>query len=233
LNIELKREKFEELNDAIFEKSMLLVEQVLDDAKLKHEEIDDIVLVGGTTRIPQIQHMLLELFPEKKLNHSVNSDEAVAIGAAIQAAILNGSLAHDNKFLRVSNIAPMSLGVKVKDGFMSIIVHRNSKVPHKYTKQYETIKDNQKEVDIEIYEGEEILAFENRLGTFSLTNIPPAPAGEQQIEVTFDINDEGILHVSAKIMSSGEEEKIQITEHKGRLNDTQLQQLIDQVFYKH
>ncbi len=231
LRVELTREKFEELNDDIFVKSMDLVEQVLVDAKLDHSNIDDVVLVGGTTRIPKLQDMLSDLFYGKALNHSVNPDEAVAVGAAIQAAILNGALAQGWGHLKLSDVAPMSLGVKVKDGFMSIIVHRNSKVPHKYTKQYETIKDNQKEVDIEIYEGEETMAVDNRkLGTFSLTNIPPGSAGEQQIEVTFDINDEGILHVSAKIMSSGEEESIQITEHKGRLSDSQLQQLIEQVF---
>jgi L1 cell adhesion molecule like protein len=229
LRIELKREKFEELNHDIFVKAMNLVEQVLADANLNHSNIDDIVLVGGTTRIPKIQNMLSDLFFGKTLNYSVNPDEAVAIGAAIQAAILNGNLAQDKKFLRIKEVAPMSLGVKVKDGFMSIIVHRNSKVPNKYTKKYETIKDDQKEVDIEVYEGEETIAEHNKkLGLFSLTNIPPGSAGDQQIEVTFEINDEGILHVSAKIMSNGVEESIQITEHKGRLSDAQLEQLIEQ-----
>jgi molecular chaperone DnaK (HSP70) len=228
LSIKLKREKFEELNAAIFEKSMILVEQVLEDAKLKHEEIDDIVLVGGTTRILQIRHMLLGLFPEKKLNHSVNPDEAVAIGAAIQAAILNGSLAHDKKFLKVSDVAPMSLGVEVKDGFMSVIVHRNSKVPEKYMKKYETTCDNQHEVEVKIYEGEERMAADNRLlGTFVVHNIPQGYAGEQQFVITFDINDEGILHVKAKLMNSDEEHGIRITEHKGRLSDKDLAEMMN------
>jgi L1 cell adhesion molecule like protein len=228
LNIELKREKFEELNDPIFKKSMDLVGQVLIDAKLDPSAIDDIVLVGGTTRIPKMRKMLSDFFFGKTLNHSVNPDEAVAVGAAIQAAILNGSLAHDNKFLRVSDVAPMSLGVEVRDGFMSVIVHRNSKVPEKYTKQYETTCDNQQEVEVKIYEGEEIMAADNRLlGTFVVQNVPRGYAGEQRIKVTFDINDEGILHVSAKIMSSGEEQSIQITEHKGRLNDKDIAELMN------
>ncbi len=228
LNIELKREKFEELNDPIFKKSMDLVEQVLTDAKLDYSAIDDIVLVGGTTRIPKIQNMLSDLFFGKTLNHSVNPDEAVAIGAAIQAAILNGSLAHDHKFLRVSDVAPMSLGVEVRDGFMSVIVHRNSKVPEKYTKQYETTCDNQHEVEVKIYEGEENMAANNRLlGTFIVQNIPRGHAGEQKFEITFDINDEGILHVTAKLMNSDEEHGIRITEHKGRLSNKDIAQLMN------
>lgn len=230
LRCELTRDKFEELNKDLFIKSTDLVSQVLADANLDHSDIDDVVLVGGTTRIPKIQDMLSDLFYGKPLNHSVNPDEAVAVGAAIQAAVLNGTLAQASGFLSVSDVTPMSLGVKVKDGFMSVIIHRNSKVPNNYTKQYETTTDNQKDVDIEIYEGEETMAAENRkLGTFTLSNIPPGPAGEQQIEVNFNVNDEGILHVSAKIISSGEEGEILITEHKGRLTNAELQQLIEQV----
>ncbi len=228
LNIALKREKFEELNDPIFKKSMDLVEQVLTDAKLDHSAIDDIVLVGGTTRIPKIRKMLSDLFFGKTLNHSVNPDEAVAIGAAIQAAVLNGSLAHDNKFLRVSDVAPMSLGVEVKDGFTSVIVHRNSKVPEKYTKKYETTRDNQQEVEVKIYEGEENMVANNRLlGTFVVRNIPPGYAGEQKFEITFDINDEGILHVTAKLINSDEEHGIRITEHKARLSDKDITELMN------
>jgi L1 cell adhesion molecule like protein len=228
LSIELKREKFEELNDAIFKKSMDLVEQVLEDAKLKHEEIDDIVLVGGTTRILKIQTMLSELFFGKRLNHSVNPDEAVAIGAAIQAAILNGALAHDKKFLKVSDVAPMSLGVEVTNGFMSVIIHRNSKVPAKYTKIYETTCDNQQEVEVKIYEGEETMASDNRLlGEFVIQNIPRGHAGEQKFMVTFDINDEGILHVTAQLLNSDEEHGIRITEHKGRLSDNDLAEMMN------
>jgi len=228
LRIELTRQKFDELNNDIFEKSMNLVEQVIQGSKLDYEEIDEIVLVGGTTRIPKIQKMLSDLFSGKRLNHSLNPDEAVAIGAAIQAAILNGSLAHDKKLLRVSDVAPMSLGVQVKDGFMSVVVHRNSKIPEKYTKLYETTSDYQTEVEVKIYEGEDTMAANNRLlGTFVVHNIPPGLA--QQIEITFDINDEGILHVKAKLMNSDEEQGITITEHKGRLTDEELIQLMNDV----
>jgi L1 cell adhesion molecule like protein len=229
ISIILTRDKFEELNEDLFIKSMDIVQQTLEDKNMEASDIDDIVLVGGSTRIPRIQEMLTDMF-NKPLNHSVNPDEAVAVGAAIQAAILNGNQAQGLGHLKVSDVAPMSLGVKVVGGFMSIIIHRNSKVPNKYTKQYETSGDYQTTVDVEIYEGEEEMAQNNRLlGKFVLSGIPSAPKGEQLINVTFEINDEGILHVNAKIVSTGGEEEIEIKEHKGRLTDKELEDLIRQV----
>ncbi len=207
LNIELKREKFEELNHSIFMKSMDLVEQVLADAKLDYSAIDDIVLVGGTTRIPKIQKMLSDLFFGKTLNHSVNPDEAVTIRAAIQAAIINGSLAQDHGFLKALDFAQMTLDIEVKGGFMSCIVHRHYKLPKKYTRLYETTCDNQQEVEVEIHEEEELMAVDNRLlGRFIVKNLPRSYAGEQQFAITYDINAEGILRVTAKLMNSDEEQ---------------------------
>jgi len=230
INVVLTREKFEELNNDLFIKSMDLVQQTVDDSGINNSDIDDIVLVGGSTRIPRIQEILSDLFDGKPLNHSINPDEAVAVGAAIQAAILNGDQAQGLGQLKVSDVAPMSLGVKVVGGFMSTIIPRNSKVPNKYTKQFETVSDYQTEVEVEIYEGEEQMAQSNRLlGNFSLSGIPSAPKGEQLINVTFDVNDEGILHVNAKILSTGGEEEIQIIEHKGRLSDQDLEKLIEEV----
>jgi len=232
LEVELSREKFEKLNEEIFVKSMDLVEQVLVDAKLDHSDIDDVVLVGGTTRIPKLQEMLSDLFYGKPLNHSVNPDEAVAVGAAIQAAILNGAKAQGWDQITLSDVAPMSLGVKVEGGLMSVIIPRNSRVPNLETKQYKTVQRNQREVEVVVYEGEEKMVKDNRkLGTFLLSDIPPGEAGEQEIDVTFGISDEGILHVSAKIVSNGVEKGIQITEHKGRMSETQLKQSIEQVLH--
>jgi molecular chaperone DnaK (HSP70) len=228
ISVILTRDKFEELNEDLFIRSMDIVQQTLEDKNMKTSDIDDIVLVGGSTRIPRIQEMLTDMF-NKPLNHSINPDEAVAVGAAIQAAILNGKIAQIWGHLKVSDVVPMSLGIKVCGGFMSIIIPRNSKVPNKYTKQYET-SDYQTSFDVDIYEGEEEMAQDNRLlGRIILSGIPSAPKGEQLINVTFEINDEGILHVNAKILSTGGEEEIEIKEHKGRLTDKELQDLIRQV----
>ena len=230
LRVELTKDKFEKLNENLFVQSMDIVAQTLVDAGLKYEDIDNIVLVGGTTKIPRIQEMLSDQFGGKALDRSVNPDEAVAVGAAIQAAILNGQQAQGLGLMRVRDVAPMSLGIKVKGGDMAVIVPRNSRVPATYEKHFSTVDNFQTIVDVEVYEGEETQADLNRhLGKFELTGIPAAPAGDQNIQVFFEINDEGILRVKAKIMSTGGEEEIEIKEHKGRLSDKDLEQLREQV----
>ena len=232
LKVKLTKEKFEDLCEPLFAQSMHIVMQTLSDAHLTHQDIDDIVLVGGTTKIPRVQEMLSEQFDGRPLNHTVNPDEAVAIGAAIQAAILNGNQAQELGHLKVLNVAPMSLGVKVKGGAMSVIISRNSRVPKVYERPYSTVENNQTSVSIEVFEGEgQIVENNRRLGRFELTGIPPAPAGEQLITVFFEITDEGILRVKAKIISTGGEEEIEIEEHKGRLSDQELERFISQVCF--
>ena len=177
--------------------------------------IDDIVLVGGSIRIPKIQELLSQLFGGRPLNHSVNPDEAVAKGAAIQAALLNGRQSHGLEDLQLRDVTPLSLGIRIKGGKLSKIIPRNTTVPTEFTKQYYTSEDNQTVVGIKIFEGEKEMANDNHLlGQFDLTGIPAAPRGDQPIDVTFKLNDEGILKVKAKVVSTGNEEEIEIMEHK-------------------
>ena len=231
LRVDVTRDKFEELCEDLIIKSMKLVAHTLEDSGLTHSQIDDIVLVGGSTRIPRVQKVLSSQFGNRPLNHMVNPDEAVAVGAAIQAAILNGQQAQGLNQLKVVDVAPMSLGIKVVGYYnMSVIIKRNTKIPTIYEKIYETSVDFQTIVDIEVFEGEELMVENNRsLGKFELEGVPPAPKGQQKIKVLFEITDEGILRVAAKIVSTGGEQEIEIKEHKGRLSDQELERLI-QVF---
>ena len=235
LRVHVTRQKFEELCEHLIQKSLVCVAQTIEDAGLTHAKIDEIVLVGGTTKIPKVTEMLSKQFGGRLLNHTVNPDEAVAIGAAIQAAIINGEKAESLGHLNVRDVAPISLGVKVKDqgsGDMSTIVPRNSKVPNEtdYKRYYTNVQDFQTSVDVVVYEGEDQYVANNRqLGTFELTGLKPAKAGEHNIEVLFAINDEGILKVKANVVNSGIEKQIEIKEHKGRLSDEELQRMINQV----